>query len=114
MNRFDTDSLLDAIDMVRAYLTDEYGDPRVLTAEELAALPEGAVVWEEFYNGEENRSTAMYAAMKTGVQTLVSAEGVTYICEDMAAPDVDGNRFRWWSAKPTVLRRGHTPWEGGA
>ena len=80
-------------------------DPRLLTYEEIRALPVASVVWEEFYNGEEKCFTQLYPAMKTETGALVSSNGETDIEVHMGEPDADGNFFRWWQAHPTLADR---------
>lgn len=85
--------------------------PRVLTEEELKALPDGSVVWEEFFNGEEGESTSIVPALVYAGQ-ITSPDGSSNI--DVCArgwPDGDGNAFRYWSSRPTDEQREATSWE---
>ena len=86
---------------------------RLLTPAEISALPESSVVWEEFYSAEKQRSTVLEPAIKIG-GSLHLEQGQTMIDDSMDEPDVDGNQWRWWSAKPTDDQRGDEPWKNGS
>lgn len=89
--------------------------PRVLTEEELMALPDGSVVWEEFFNGEEGVATHLGPGMVCAGQIIIPDSQGDLAEADLAEclrswPDDDGNDFRYWSARPTDEQREATAW----
>ena len=89
-------------------------DPRVLTADEIRALPRLSIVWLEYWNGENGSADAdMYAAMKCYDGTLVDEEGSVYndFEKDMAPDRFDGSRWRFWIGSPTEEQRKAVPWK---
>ena len=92
---------------------------RVLTLEELNALPEGSVVWDEFMDEDGNVKDETRPSMKWGLWTLangdvaISAEH-SYGIRGWADPPrnwIDLSRSRWWSAKPTDEERKRVKWD---
>ena len=92
------DGIPDALALLREQ--DQAPAPRLLTLEEVRALPVGTIVFEQFYNGEEQSFGSPLPAMKASRDTLVSLDGETALDPSWAEPDGTGSYFRWWSAKP--------------
>lgn len=87
--------------------------PRVLTAEELKALPRLAIVFIEYYDGEQRRAQeTMLAAMKCADGTLVDEDACVYADfeKDMQPNRFDGSRWRFWSGMPDRKLRKDTRW----
>ncbi len=100
--------------------------PRVLTLQELLALPEGAVVWEE---NQYTRDTPMEQLLDTYSQEedvlqpmmrvnhgennpqLMNPDGYpVQIREGMFYYPTSGLRMRYWSAMPSQQDREETAW----
>ena len=87
--------------------------PRVLTAEEMKALPRLAIVFVEYYDGELRRAQeTMLAAMKCGDGTLVDEDACVYTNfeQDMKPSRFDGSFWRFWSGMPDEKLRKDTRW----
>lgn len=92
--------------------------PRVLTIDELLALPHWAVVWEERKEGD---TVGRYVRpmIRTRDYTLLDEDGEVMITEDMLKPwdyvSPSGGRFqrrrRFWDKKPTMQQRREVEWE---
>ena len=97
-----------AEDMVRhltAAMAGEIPEARVVGYEEIAAMPLGTLLWEDYFNGEEGKWTTLAMVFKSDDLTLANSETSTFILPGMGEADVDANRFRWWTAKPTEEQR---------
>ena len=89
----------DAIDVLKAM------EPRLMMAEEAAALPEGAVCWfEERY--EKSNLSYIQPMMSNGTGMLIG----THLTASPARMSTRGRRF--WSAKPTKEQREAEKWAG--
>lgn len=87
--------------------------PRLLTVEEINALPEGAVCWEEFRDEDGVINNDLTPAMKWGLLSLVNGEA-DVTCLNAYGTQGYGSgqaRSRWWSAKPTDEQRKAVAWE---
>ena len=107
--------------------------PHVLTDEELAALPYGAVVWEENRfvsdtpleqlvdaNSEEedvlcpmmrDNTPPRQAGIRNDFPKLANMDGQTVnIANTMFGPFEAGFQSRYWSAKPSTKDREEMPW----
>lgn len=86
-------------------------EPRVMTADEVRAVPRGGVVCVEYFNGETGRHGAIHYAMKAADGALVDEEILIYedFEKDMT-PDAEGDCWRFWTAMPTEEQRDATPW----
>lgn len=84
---------------------------QVLSCEQLQRLPRGAVVWVEYWNGEEQKAGRLAGAMKCADGTLVDEETLLYddFRKDMT-PDAECDCWRFWSAMPTEEQRKAEPW----
>ena len=89
--------------------------PRVLTIDELLALPHWAVVWEERKEGD---TVGRYVRpmIRTRDQTLMDEDGVVVIHKDMLLPEYcpltgKWRRLRFWDKKPSMERRREVEWE---
>lgn len=98
----------DAVEVLK-----ETDAPRVLTVEEIDALPEGTVVWEEFMDEDGDTGSETTPSMKWGLWSLVNGEGETAAEHSYGIRgwDHDPARSRWWSAKPTDEQRKAVKWE---
>ena len=87
-------------------------DPRVLTLEELQQLPAQAIVWIDYWDGEEKKLGTMMAGMKCYDGTLVDEDACVYndFESDMTPDRFDGSCWRFWSAKPTEEQRRTVAW----
>lgn len=85
-------------------------EPRVLTFEEISALPDGAVVWEEFYNGETGGVDPHMIPLMKFEEQLTNGNDWTFVIDDMCEPAEDGCQWRWWSAEPTEAQRKRVKW----
>ena len=85
--------------------------PGAIAERVMQRLPRGAVVWVEFWNGEEQKAGRLTCAMKCSDGTLVDEEMLLYddFRKDMT-PDAEGDCWRFWSAMPTEEQRKETPW----
>lgn len=88
--------------------------PRVLTIDELLALPHWAVVWEE---RKENETVGRYVRpmICTRQHTLMDEDGEVVIHEDMLKPEFwpasgTWHRRRFWDKKPTMQQRKAVEW----
>lgn len=91
-------------------------EPRVLTPDELKALPRLAIVFIECFDGEYNEPIDfMMAGMKTYDDAIVDEDGTFYgpnFENDMGRSSFDGSMFRFWNMKPTEDQRKAVPWNG--
>ena len=88
--------------------------PRLLTDDEIRALPRGSVIWcEDLSLGLYGRvlSNIVYPAMVSvpGTQ-IVDQYSITDITEAMSFKDEYLGR-RYWSSEPTFRRRASKPWK---
>lgn len=87
-------------------------EPRLLTPDELRALPRCAIVWIEYFDGELQKSNeGIIAAFKCQDGKFVDEIMCYYddFEKDMT-PDPDGSCWRFWSAEPSDELRKATPW----
>ena len=87
-------------------------EPRLLTPDELRALPRCAIVWIEYFDGELQKSNeGIIAAFKCQDGKFVD-EAMCYYddFEKDMTPDPDGSCWRFWSAEPSDELRKATPW----
>ena len=87
--------------------------PHLLTVEEINALPEGSVCWEEFRDEDGVINNDLTPAMKWGLLSLVNGEA-DVTCLNAYGTQGYGSsqaRSRWWSAKPTDEQRKAVAWE---
>ena len=95
----------------REYLNPE---PKVLTMDEIKALPHLSIVWTEYWNGEEKKADPkLFAAMKCYDGTFVDEDASVYsdFDKDMTPDRFDGSYWRFWLGKPTDDQRKAVPWE---
>ena len=88
--------------------------PKVLTVEELKALPRLAIIWVEYYDGEEMKvSQEILAAIKCYDGTFVDEDACIYndLEKDMQPDQFDGSRWRFWDMLPTPEQSREVPWE---
>ena len=88
--------------------------PKLLTLEELKALPRLSIIWVEYYDGEEKKaSPEILAAMKCYDGTFVDEDACVYsdIETDMKPGLPDGSYWRFWDGKPTPEQSKAVPWE---
>ena len=88
--------------------------PKVLTVEELKALPRLSIIWVEYYDGEEMKvSKEILAAIKCYDGTFVDEDACVYndFESDMKPDVIDGSRWRFWDTKPTTEQRNAVKWE---
>ena len=85
---------------------------RLLSFEEIEALPEFAVVWEEWRGwDEEYRENALEIAPVAKIGNGMAGNGIVTIRDpDMMAGSENG-QSRWWTALPTNEQREGTPWQ---
>lgn len=94
---------------ILAQLVDDLTVPRVLTVEEISALSDGSVIWEEFYNADtKSTDQVIFPCMKYGKE-LITYDGGVFIGDDMGT-DADGDRWRWWTSLPDDDERKEVPW----
>ena len=88
------------------------GEPRLLTPDELRALPRCAIVWIEYFDGELQKSNeGIIAAFKCQDGKFVDEIMCYYVdFEKDMLPDPDGSCWRFWSAEPSAELRKETPW----
>ena len=86
--------------------------PRILTAEELEALPRCAIVFAETFDGEDRKGGYVMAAMKCQDGTLVDEDGCIYMdFRKEMEPGHFGDKTRFWSMLPKEELMACTPWE---
>ena len=88
-------------------------EPKVLTAEEIRALPRLTIVWIEYWSGEEKKADPdMFASMKCYDGTLVDEDASVYndFEKDMTPDRFDGSCWRFWLGKPTEEQRKAVLW----
>ena len=88
--------------------------PKVLTADELRAMPRLSIIWTEYWDSElKSAEPFMLAAMKCHDGAFIDEEGNSFVDfeKDMAPDQFDGSRFRFWDAEPTEEQRKAVPWE---
>lgn len=93
---------------------DALKEPKVLTLEELEALPRLSIVWIEYWDGElQGPGKTLLAGMKCYDGTVVDEDASSYsdFQRDMT-PDYDGSRWRFWLGKPTEEQRKAVKWDG--
>lgn len=94
-------------------IEEDIHNPRVLTAEEIRALPRLTIVWIEYWSGEEKKADPdMFASMKCYDGTLVDEDASVYndFEKDMTPDRFDGSCWRFWLGKPTEEQRKAVPW----
>ena len=92
--------------------------PRVLTIDELLAIPHWAVVCEERKEGE-TVGRHVRPMIRARDHTLIDEDGIVPITEDMLKPldyvSPSGGRFqrrrRFWDKKPSMEQRREVEWE---
>lgn len=88
---------------------------RVLTVAEISALPEGTVVWGEFWSKENRRWHDIIPAMRWGYESLINGGGqYTSANKYGTIPRPIGRSLRWWSEKPTDKEMRETKWDNKA
>lgn len=103
---------LDALNRDIMEYFDAITTARLLTLDELLDLPIGAVVWSESWSGETHSAEPeILPALRVDESHLLDVDGYTLIDEDMLGPDVDGNRWRWWTLHPTREQREAAAWQ---
>ena len=89
--------------------------PRVLTPEEIRALPRLAIVFIELFDGEEGTpDPVLMAGMKTVDGNIVDEDGSIFCdFEDDTKPGAafDGSWWRFWNGMPTEEDRKAVPWD---
>ena len=87
--------------------------PHLLTVEEINALPEGSVCWEEFRDEDGVINNDLTPAMKWGLLSLVNGEADVTCLNAYGTQGYSSGqaRSRWWSAKPTDEQRKAVAWE---
>jgi len=89
-------------------------NPRVLTVEELRALPRLAIVFIECFDGEEQIPLpTILAGMKCYDGTIVDEDGSIF--DDFEGDTkrdavFDGSYWRFWNMMPTEEQRKAVPW----
>lgn len=89
-------------------------EPRVLTADELYALPRLAIVFIEYWNGEDQEADpVVLAGMKCVDGSIVDEDACifTRFEHDMAPDRLDGSRWQFWDMMPTEEQRKAVPWD---
>ena len=89
--------------------------PRLLTLEEIRALPLGAVIWLEYKAVDENGDIdiSLHPTMRSvccGDAVLCDGESQTEIDTITLDPDECGGMERYWSARPTDEQREAVAW----
>ena len=89
--------------------------PRLLTLEEIRALPLGAVIWQEYKAVDENGDIdiSLQPVMRSvccGDAVLCDGESQTEIDTITLEPDECGIMERYWSARPTDEQRKAVAW----
>ena len=88
--------------------------PRVLTADELRALPRLAIVFLECWDGEyQDALPEILAGMKCYDGTIVDEDGCIFqdFEDDMKPTCFDGSKWRFWNMMPTEKQRKAVPWD---
>ena len=88
--------------------------PKVLTADELRAMPRLSIIWTEYWDSElKSAEPFMLAAMKCRDGSFIDEEGNSFVDfeKDMAPDQFDGSRFRFWDAEPTEEQRKAVQWK---
>ena len=90
--------------------------PRLLTLEEIRALPLGAVIWLEYKAVDEDGITdiSLHPVMRSvccGDAVLCDGESQTEIDTITLEPDDCGGMERYWSARPTDEQREAVAWD---
>ena len=93
-------AVIDAKAESLSHEADDADAPRILTLDELRALPIGAVVWYE-----QRALTRTYI-----MPMVVTADGHIGCWALGVCMDVIGQDDRCWSARPTDAQREATPW----
>lgn len=86
---------------------------RVLTAEEIQALPRLAIVFIEYFDGELQRpGETIFAGMKCYDGTIVNEDACVFsdFEKDMKPSSFDGSYWRFWNRMPTEEERREIPW----
>ena len=86
--------------------------PRVLTADELRALPRLAIVFLECWDGEyQDALPEILAGMKCYDGTIVDEDGCIFqdFEDDMKPTCFDGSKWRFWNMMPTEKQRKAAP-----
>ena len=96
--------------------TDQEGEmvmnqARILTADEIRALPRTSIVWIEFYNAEEGKSDSIHASMKCADGTLVDEDACVFDDFEKDMRYCADGYWRFWLGEPTEEQRRETPWE---
>ena len=88
--------------------------PRVLTPDEIRALPRLAIVFIELFDSEEGKpDPVIMAGMKTVDGNIVDEDGSIFSdFEDDTKPGAafDGSWWRFWNGMPTEELRKEVPW----
>ena len=89
--------------------------PRLLTLEEIRALPLGAVIWLEYKAVDEDGDIdiSLHPIMRSvccGDAVLCDGESQTEIDTITLEPDECGIMERYWSARPTDEQRKAVAW----
>lgn len=88
--------------------------PKVLTADELRALPRLAIVFIECWDGEYLEALPdIFAGMKCYDGTIVDEDGCIFqnFESDMKPlSSFDGSYWRFWDTMPTEDQRRKEPW----
>lgn len=90
--------------------------PRLLTLEEIRALPLGAVIWLEYKAVDEdgNIDISLHPVMRSvccGDAVICDGESQTEIDTITLEPDECGSMERYWSARPTDEQREAVAWD---
>lgn len=107
--------LQEAMDLAAQYAA----DCNLLTLEDLKALPEGSIIWEEVridwdrteqkVKDEEGVDITIAPVVKRGDQVMDNS-CVTDIDEDMFGDSAKGDQIRYWSNCPTDEERKAAAW----
>lgn len=88
-------------------------NPKILTADELRAMPRLSIIWTEYWDAETMQpEPSMLAAMKCFDGSFIDEEGnsFTNFEKDMEPDEFDGSYFRFWDTLPTEEQRKAVPW----
>ena len=90
-------------------------EARVMTVDELKALPRLSIVFIEYQDGcqdPDEEECPILAGMKCYDGTIVDEDSCIFIDfeSDMKA-DYTGSRWRFWNTMPTEEQRRTVPWE---
>lgn len=91
---------------------------KLLTKDEIRALPAGSVLWEEWMCGTEPLKIEIVEHLtrnliKTKVYIDVFGKSFRFIpmqVDGTETMDLSDKEFRWWDQKPTFDEREETPW----